>query len=415
MAKKIFRGNAVAVAQVDHVTPANVEEDDIFTVTLENHAGVSSTISFTATAATVQNVVEGLCALAVAAAAAATVPWNAVTATEDDTKLILTADVAGVPFWCTAAATEGGGNDTQTHTRSVGTAVGGPSIWSDATNWAGTIYANGDDVVVPADLGTLIYGESYTATKPDTLTVEKGYAYAVGSQDHPLEVSLQSQATRTVEMAGNGTGQQFWALNYAAACRVRQAPTSEAEGDFGLNLTGTNNTALYVQPDSDNASISVGANAGDACEWATVLVERGQVDVGPDVVKNGAAAIDELQPLGGTVLCRATATAIYKRSGSGVCGYRGGDVTTVDCFAGQLDWEGDAAITSLSNAGGGYVNFDAGNGALTVTHGYLAKGYHVRDTKQRVTVTNGWDLVKCRRNDGTIDRGMDYTETHSAI
>ena len=64
MGINVWEGGASAVAQVTDVTPANVEVDDVFKVTLSDDAGNSKQLSFTATAATVQNVVEGLKALA---------------------------------------------------------------------------------------------------------------------------------------------------------------------------------------------------------------------------------------------------------------------------------------------------------------------------------------------------------------
>ncbi|MBU4216336.1 hypothetical protein L6270_02095 [Candidatus Parcubacteria bacterium] len=80
-----------AGAQVDTVTPANIEVGDVFTVTIGGTDYVA-----TATAATVLNIVELLQPLVDADAA--------VTCTEDDTKITCTADTAGTAFTLTAAA-----------------------------------------------------------------------------------------------------------------------------------------------------------------------------------------------------------------------------------------------------------------------------------------------------------------------
>jgi hypothetical protein len=111
--------NIAPVAQISHVTPANVEIGDTFGITL-TIAGVSHEITFVATAATVKNAAEGLQAAAAAAKAAATAPWTEVTATEDDLKVVLKADTAGTLFTlATSAVNVGGGTNTQTLTATL--------------------------------------------------------------------------------------------------------------------------------------------------------------------------------------------------------------------------------------------------------------------------------------------------------
>jgi len=98
------------------ITPANVEIDDVFAVELEDAAENSYEIEFTATAATVANVVTGLYDAAVVAAAAADAPWNLVTVTDDTTHLTITPDSIDMSLSATTTATDGGGADTQTLT-----------------------------------------------------------------------------------------------------------------------------------------------------------------------------------------------------------------------------------------------------------------------------------------------------------
>ena len=413
MARKRFSGDATAAAQVDSATPANPATGDIFTLRLENHAGQAASIAFTVAATqTVQAVVEGLKALAVAAKAAAIVPWNAVTVTEDDTLCLVTADVPGTPFWLTATATQGGGADDQTHTRAAVTACAGPSIFSDPNNWGGTIYADGDDVVIPAECPAIIYGQTYTATKPDLLTIENGYAYAIGTKAHPLNLTQQGQANRKAWIGG--TEQQFLAINYCAQCEVRQAADMDSEGAYGLNLAGSNGTALIIRPDTDSRAIKVG-ELGSTCEWATLAVYAGKVFGDKGVVKNGAAEIDSLTVRGGTVLWEGNAAAIDHPDGTGDLTYRGADANTVAAYGGgAVHWDTDADITtSLKNGGGCLMDFDAAAGAVTVAAALLYRQYNILDRRRRVACTTGVDLVGCGRADGNIDRGLDYTEAFS--
>lgn len=97
----------LAVAQVEYLTPANVEIGDIFTATINSHA-----ISYTATEATVADACDGL---------AATINLNvlvkdAVVAVNNGTYISVTAKVAGTGFTCSTSTTNGGVADTQTLT-----------------------------------------------------------------------------------------------------------------------------------------------------------------------------------------------------------------------------------------------------------------------------------------------------------
>jgi hypothetical protein len=93
---KIWRGDAEAVAQVTRVTPSSVEVGDVFTLAINGKE-----ISVTATVNTAANVVD----LFVAAISSSTLEeWNEVTATDDGNSMLLTANVAGVPFVVTGSS-----------------------------------------------------------------------------------------------------------------------------------------------------------------------------------------------------------------------------------------------------------------------------------------------------------------------
>jgi hypothetical protein len=102
MAKQIWRGGAVGVAQVVNLTPAAPQIGDTFTVTVNNKS-----VTYTAAAATVADVVSGLQALL----AASTIPeflevsWTADSALS---KVIGTAAVAGAPFTASASRVQSG-------------------------------------------------------------------------------------------------------------------------------------------------------------------------------------------------------------------------------------------------------------------------------------------------------------------
>lgn len=100
MTQKIWRGDAPAVAQVSTATPANVEIGDAFALTINTKA-----VTFVATAATPNNVCDGLAA----AINGSTLPeFGEITASSANGVLTLTANDPGVPFVATAGAADGG-------------------------------------------------------------------------------------------------------------------------------------------------------------------------------------------------------------------------------------------------------------------------------------------------------------------
>lgn len=102
MTLKIWRGDAPAVAQVTRLTPANVQIGDMFTATINGKS-----ITVTATAATVANVVS----LLVAAIENSTIAeFQEITASAEGapaTAILLTANTAGIPFVVTSSTSNG--------------------------------------------------------------------------------------------------------------------------------------------------------------------------------------------------------------------------------------------------------------------------------------------------------------------
>lgn len=100
VATKLWVGDAIAVAQVTRVTPANVEIGDTFTLTVNGKA-----VTVTAAAATALSVSQSL---KTAIEALTTVPeWREITPSIDGSTLLLTARTAGVPFTVTGSAGSG--------------------------------------------------------------------------------------------------------------------------------------------------------------------------------------------------------------------------------------------------------------------------------------------------------------------
>lgn len=168
-----WRGDAKKVAQVDKITPANVEIGDIFTATING-----KTVSFTATAATVGNVTAGF----VTAWNASTIQEFAeITASDSTTFVTLTADTAGKPFTVTSSATDGGAANTQTFVRAAVTTNSGPNDVSVGANWDQVVIpAAGDTVIIDQGSSSLLYGLDQSAVALAAIHVLPGFAGTIG-------------------------------------------------------------------------------------------------------------------------------------------------------------------------------------------------------------------------------------------
>jgi hypothetical protein len=406
MATKTYTGGGTAVAQVDHATPANVEIGDVFTMTLTDHNGNEKSLSFTATAATVQNVVEGLQTLADAETVA---PWSQVTVTEDDTKLIVTAVTAGIPFTLTCTESDGGGTDDQTFTRSSSTAVAGPSIFDDGDNWGGSVPAAGDDIVIPSDLSVGIYGGDYTSTAYATLRIEEGYEGDIGADGRPLQIDLNGAAyTGTAELAG--TGEQWIYLDDCNLCSVVESGSADAAGEAAMNISGIDIDKLHILQ-SSQGSVSVAGYGGSVSEVSEIQIAGGALMIADDVVQiDGSSDITTLTVTGGSVDCRSDVATLTMHGGS--VEYRAENATTVKCWSGRLYWLTDAAITSLY-VGGGTMDASRSFEGFTVTNAYVYRQGTVLDPYERVTWSNGLALTGCALADVTLQLGTDVTITPS--
>ena len=132
MASETYRysSGAMAVKQVDILTPSTVEIGDIFTIIETDVDGVTQkSASFTATAATEANVTAGL-----------TAAWNLVAGTlsgavDNTSTIIITAKTAGIGFTITTATQDIGGAETQLLVKTASVPNFGPYDYENMYNW----------------------------------------------------------------------------------------------------------------------------------------------------------------------------------------------------------------------------------------------------------------------------------------
>lgn len=392
MATVYWLGTAPAVAQVNTETPAIVEVADIFKITLSNDAGDSYQISYTAAAATVKDVVEGLKAAADVAKAADYSPWDDVTCTEDDLKMTITADTDGVPFYVVTATVDGGGNDTQTLTDASVTANSGPYDWNTAANWSGAaVPVNDDDVYIENSTVDILYGMDQTAVTLDSLTIQQDYTGLLGTAKN---IYLQIQVTYNDDGEGVRIGQYYGSaspngsqrinLNLGAtATEVFIYDSCSVSADANLppiQLLGTSITVLTV--DGGIVGVAVGTPA----EVSTVLgvcVSGGQVQFGRGVT-NG-----QWKVTGGTQIIRCAVTTIITLYGGTVTTTDVGAVATVTQYAGTFIGNSKGTITQY-NYRGGNVDFtqSVDDRAITDFDIYENAAGTIRFNRAFLTITN---------------------------
>jgi hypothetical protein len=392
--------DAPTVAQINTVTPANVESTDQFYVRLADADGNSHEIGFTATAATVANVVTGLQAAAAAADTAGTAPWNAVTCTDDTTHMTITADTGGVPFWVTTRTVDGGGTDDQTLTDANTTACAGPAIWNTAENWDdNTGPAANADAIVPADAtsGGTLYGDDYTATELDTLIIERGCVLSIGSRARPLKLNVDE----TVELGGIGATYLY--LDVCNSVVVSKAGLSGGVqyGVYSLNLTGGTVDELNILTDP-NEKTSIAALAGETGTFTTINILNGHIVIGSGVTNT------TLNISGGTVENRAASGTVNQRGGE--LRQEGAVSTALNVEAGTCYYKAVGTVPTVNISGSGVVDRREDKRAVTFTQTNVYAGAVLNDPYQAITFTNGIDLVRCGLRDVTLDIG-----THKSL
>ena len=419
MGNVLWRGDAEAVAQESRATPANVEIDDIFTLT----CGETS-VSFTATATTVANVTAGLTAL-----------WNAstapelaeITASDETTYLKLLGDTAGVPFTVTATEADGGGNDTQTHTMSTPTAAAGPNCWDTADNWdTGAIPVDDDDIILEDSDVDILYGLDQSAITADSLAIKRSYTGKIG-----LPVINESGATDYAEYRetklkispdvidigeGEGDGSALIKLNagtITTAMTVYYTASADDENHGAVQFIGTHatNTMTVLRGD-----VGIATRGGETATVATLTVAYLTNKHSDASVECGSGTtITTVTQTGGTTELASNVTTINLSGGT--CKIGGtATVTTAYVDGGTFYHKSTGTMTNLYVSASGSADFSRDMGAKTVTNCYVYTGAAISDPNKVVTWTNGIDAVRCDPfGDVQVRLGSNITVTPSAV
>lgn len=364
MATRKWVGGAPAVAQVDKLTPANVEVGDIFTATING-----KTVSFVATATTVANVTAGL-----------TAAWNAstagefqeITATDSTTHITLTANEAGKPFTVTSAATNGGAADTQTLTRALVTACSGPNIADLATNWSGdTLPVDGDTAdIEDSDIDILYNLDGLDDVDLVALNIRRysgdiGLPQQKGDYDEyrPTYLTLQGAATINIEDCESGliridTGSDDVTLN------VNGTGSPKEDGLKTVVWKGSGTCVLNI----NKGSVDVAPLSGETAAAGTVRVGNAGNPVGDaDVRFSDGVTLGTITTSGGTVEVNSNVTTITMNDGE--VKVRAGAVSNLEVRGGHCIYNSTGTLGGNPVvSGNGHLDFDQDLRTKTVTN-----------------------------------------------
>ena len=388
MATKYWLGTAAAVAQVDTFTPANVEEDDVFTLTATAEDGTTTVaISFTATTNNVANVCTGLSA----AWNASTNPLcTAVTAADGVTELTLTADVAGVPFYVASSTTEGGGNDTQTLTRAATTASSGPNDWGVAANWSASgVPEAADNVYFENSTVSVSYGlYAQAAVALASLHVSQTYSGFIGTANYYMQILSSILNIGHYYGSGSPTGSGRIKFNLAATACVITIYNSKTSAEetykqpIRLLCNQANTTITIIKGKVAIAADKPGETStlGTAyLRYDTTVATDSSLELGSGVT------ITTVSKSGGDLTLRSACTTLT--STGGTCRVDGsGAITTLNCDGGAISHKGSGTISTL-NLDGGTFNW---LGSATISNCVLSNGFlNASATNIAKTLTDG--------------------------
>jgi hypothetical protein len=239
--------------------------------------------------------------------------------------------------------------------------------------------ATGDDVVIPSYVTGTMYGGDLTGVNINSFTREDGGVLGVGSLAHPLQITLQSQTDRTVDLAG--TAAVYLDVDYAAAVT--------RSSDHACYLRGVNNTALHSVPGGGSTVCEVGDPDGATCEFDTISHapgSTGTLRVLYGVVQDDGSSAVTLNQSGGRVETW-TPVGTVDRTGGDWVHYRG-DVTTLrDTSGGTIYGRADCTVTTMTLGPGTRLDLSNNTDGWAATTAYYVGDCELLDPNDVYTAT----------------------------
>lgn len=382
MATVTWRGDAKQVAQVNTVTPANVNIGNTFTVTINGKA-----ITFTATAGTVANVTAGLYALL---AARTEGEFTELTFLDSTTCVTITANTAGKPFTQTSSASGG----TATNTTATATASSGPNDVSIGANWSGgAVPSSSDDVIVDGD-NDLLYNLDQNTLTLTSLTIPSTFTGKIGlpAEDEDggyinYRTTYWTISSTTITIGrGSGGGSSRIKLNVGTAqtaLTVHKTARPETTGLGSVIFKGTHasNVVNVIA-----GYVSIAPFGGETAVVATLRTAALWVEVGSGVT---LTTVTHTGSSKGTLLLGSAVTTLSQYPNAGNLTIVGsGAITTLNAYSATTYYEGSGTITTLNVGDGATFTCDENPIARTITNTNLYPGATFTDNAKTCTFSN---------------------------
>lgn len=409
MATNRFLGRARAVAQINTITPANVNIGNVFNVTLNGNV-----VSFTATAGTVANVTAGLVALL----SATTLPqeFQEITWTDSTTHITATCKTAGKPFTNTSSATGG----TATNVTATTTANSGPSDIAIAANWSDGVPNAADDVYVDGGSVSLLYNlDTLAAVTLTSLTIGQNFTGRIGLPEYNADSTsyreyrpqyLQVGATTVTIGAGAGSGSGRIKIDLGSvqsAVTVLNSGSGLESSLAAVILLGTHaSNVLNVL----GGSVGVALFGGEVSTILTTRLAKAPAGVKSSVLTLGVGCtLTTITNEGGALNLRSACTTLTQKAGTTfITG--SGAITTANINAGTLTHQGTGTITTLNVFSGATADFSRDDRAITITNVIQTyRGASLLDDAYRIVYTGGVKANGCGLNEITWRLGIGRT------
>jgi len=348
-------------------------------------------------AATVADVTAGLAA---AIAASEFPEFREVAATEDGTKVTLTANTPGTPFTVSVSTTNGGGADTQSLAVATPTPSAGPHHWDTPENWSGgTVPASGDDVFLEDTDIAIRFGLEQSAVALAALHISGNYTGEIGlartNADRAGDYAeyrprfLQIGAAR-LEIGGeanvlsggvDGSGRLQIDTGAAATDVIVRSTGVAAEVDLPalqwIGAHASNTLTVFA------GSVGVAVEGGDTAQLATLRQSGGKVRIGAGVT------ISTVERTGGGSLAIASGVTTFNQSGGATTILGSGSVATMNLDGGRVDYRTSGDLGSVTIDGtDAALDFSANPLGRTVADAHLFRG-SILDPHETVTWSTG--------------------------
>jgi hypothetical protein len=412
-----WRGDAVAIAQVDTLTVGGtVEADDLFKMTINGKT--LTVVAGSTSAATV--------------AASLVAAWNLLTqaqspefyevvaAVTSGGAFTLTAKTAGLPFVVTVATTEANGDAADDQTFGVAHTVvsSGPNDASTLANYSGAaLPVDGDTLILENTNSSLLYGlDALAAVTLASLVIKQSFTGLVGLPRVHGSGTGMYQEYRVQYFA---VGSTLWSLGLgdgSGSGRIKlNFGTVQYTGTIFNSGTSTENNIPAVLIKGTHASNALSILKGSvgvaifASELSTISVLKiayvSSIQSDVVLVLGVGVTVTTITKTGGSLTAQAgLAAAITTLTQyDGTCTLGGAIAVTTATIGGTLIDQSSGTITTLTLLPKGVYDHSKSLVAKTITTHTITTGCKHLDPYGVVTRTNGIVLSQCKPAEVTID------------